>query len=94
MRHEGDSDICHFEGYPSSGLKVVADGEWRTASWSETISGTDLERGETKIGVIGFSLPDTETATSFELCGPTKDARVDYDRFACAPIKAPDRTAG
>ncbi|WKX68685.1 hypothetical protein [Streptomyces sp. XD-27] len=53
-----------------------------------------VERGETKVGVVGFSLPDNENATSFELRGPTKEASMDTDRFACVPVRAPDRTAG
>ncbi|MFJ9417682.1 hypothetical protein ACIRPT_26440 [Streptomyces sp. NPDC101227] len=87
------SDTCYMEAYPSSGLDEVADGAWRNSTWSETIMGTNIERGETKIGVVGFKMPDMENAKSFELCGPTKDAEVDPDRFSCVPVKAPFRKA-
>ncbi|TJZ56827.1 hypothetical protein FCH28_04710 [Streptomyces piniterrae] len=93
----GQSENCYYEAFPSSQLEElekVSDGEWRNATWTESILGTNIERGETKIGVVGFSLPDTEKATSFELCGPTKEAMVDTDRFACVPVKTPDKNAG
>ncbi|MEU9110504.1 hypothetical protein AB0D04_01585 [Streptomyces sp. NPDC048483] len=90
----GQSADCSLEAYPSSQLEEVADGEWRNSTWTETLLGSNVERGESKIGVVGFSVPDTEKATSFELCGPTKDAEVDPDEFACVPVKTPDRTAG
>ncbi len=94
----GESGYCYAEAYPSSSLAELEDvqedagGEWRNYSWSESFLGSNVERGATKIGVGGFSLPDTEKATSFELCGPAKEASVDTDRFACVPIKAPQRT--
>lgn len=94
----GESGYCYAEAYPSSALAELEDvqedagGEWRNYNWSESFLGRDVERGATAIGVVGFSLPDTEKATSFELCGPTKEAMVDTDEFACVPIKAPDRT--
>lgn len=94
----GESGYCFTEAFPSSELAELEDvqedagGKWRNYSWTESFLGSKLERGETKIGVVGFSLPDTEKATSFELCGPTKQAEVDPDKFACVPIKAPART--
>ncbi|MBT2442043.1 hypothetical protein J7E93_18405 [Streptomyces sp. ISL-36] len=94
----GESGYCYGEAYPSSEIVELDDvqedagGDWRSYSWRESFLGRDIERGVTKIGVVGFSLPDTEKATSFELCGPTKEAMVDTDEFACVPIKAPDRT--
>ncbi|GAA4936285.1 hypothetical protein ACFPM3_06370 [Streptomyces coeruleoprunus] len=94
----GESGYCYTEAYPSSALADPEDvqedagGEWRDYSWGETFVGSNVDRGATKVGVVGFSLPDTEKATSFELCGPTREAMVDTDEFACAPIKAPRRT--
>ncbi|MGW2631563.1 hypothetical protein ACWC2K_19825 [Streptomyces chattanoogensis] len=93
----GESGYCFTEAFPSSALVDLEDvqedagGKWRNYSWSESFLGNNVERGSTKIGVVGFSLPDTEKATSFELCGPTKEAEVDTDKFACVPIKAPAR---
>ncbi|MFF4345952.1 hypothetical protein [Streptomyces sp. NPDC001530] len=94
----GESGYCYYEAFPSSELAELEDvqedagGEWRNYSWSESFLGSNVERGATKVGVVGFSLPDTEKATSFELCGPTKEAEVDTDEFACVPVKAPNRT--
>ncbi|MGW2707203.1 hypothetical protein [Streptomyces sp. NPDC001340] len=93
----GQSGYCFYEAYPSSGLvdldDVQADtgNEWPNYSWSETLLGNKAERGETQMGVVGFSLSDTEQATSFELCGHTKDVEVDADKFPCVPIKTPSR---
>ncbi|MFI6770408.1 hypothetical protein [Streptomyces sp. NPDC050355] len=94
----GESGYCYTEAFPSSGLAALDDvqqdasGKWRNYSWSETLLGSNVEQGATKIGVVGFSLPDTEKATSFELCGPTKEAQVDTDEFPCVPIKTPRRS--
>ncbi|MFF8827993.1 hypothetical protein [Streptomyces sp. NPDC015131] len=92
----GESGFCFREAFPSSSLVDLDDaqesGGWRTHSWQTGLLGRDIERGETKMGVVGFSLPDTEKAASFELCGPTKEAQVDTDKFACVPVKTPTRT--
>jgi hypothetical protein len=40
-------------------------------------SGTDLERGATMIGVMGFAIPDTTDAVDgFDLCVPAKEHSV------------------
>lgn len=49
-----------------------------------------IQRGETKIGVVGFSLPDTVDPTAFELCAPTEEHPLDTTAFPCVPVKAPD----
>ncbi|OMI37959.1 hypothetical protein [Streptomyces sparsogenes] len=94
----GESGYCFAEAYPSSELVDLDDvqqdtgGDWRTYGWSESLLGSTVEQGATKVGVVGFSLSDTEKATSFELCGPTKKVEVDTDEFPCVPVKAPSRT--
>jgi hypothetical protein len=95
----GHSDNCYQEAYPSGEVAALDDvqedvgGKWRDYTWTESFLGTDLQRGETGLGVVGFSVPNTEKGKSFELCGPTKEAEVDTDQFACVPLKAPEPTA-
>lgn len=89
---EGEID-CVTESYPRSQLAEVADGEWRNFSWtSMRVMGSTIQRGETKIGVVGFSLPDTVDPTALELCAPTKEHPVDTTAFPCVPVKAPDNS--
>ncbi|WP_179889465.1 hypothetical protein [Streptomyces sp. st115] len=52
--------------------------------------GPTAQRGGTKIGVGGFSLPDTVDPTAFELCAPTKEHSLDTTASPCVPVKAPD----
>ncbi|MGQ4389582.1 hypothetical protein [Streptomyces sp. SAS_270] len=94
----GESGYCFGDAYPSSALADLDDvredagSDWQNYSWSESFLGSDVEQGATKVGVVGFSISDTEKATSFELCGPTKEVEVDTDDFPCVPIKTPDRS--
>ncbi|MFD9561713.1 hypothetical protein [Streptomyces sp. NPDC059994] len=69
-----------------------AGGQCRNYSWTESFLGSMVEQGAAKVGVVGFGVPDTEKATSSEVCGPTKQAEVDTDEFPCVPIKAPSGT--
>ncbi len=55
-----------------------------------TVMGPTAQRGGTKIGVGGFSLPGTVDPTAFELCAPTKEHSLDTTAFPCVPVKAPD----
>ncbi|MFI1227494.1 MULTISPECIES: hypothetical protein [unclassified Streptomyces] len=89
---EGEID-CVTEAYPRSQLAEVADGEWRNFAWTNmSVMGSPLQRGETKIGVFGFSLPDTVDPTGFELCAPTEEHPVDTGAFPCVPVKAPENS--
>ncbi|WP_410663422.1 hypothetical protein [Amycolatopsis sp. lyj-84] len=83
---------CFTEAYPASDLKTkVADKTWRDASWSaDSLMGRDIDRGETVIGVVGFSLEDGADTEGLQLCGPTKGTTVDTDRFPCVPIPKPE----
>jgi hypothetical protein len=77
--------------YPTSRLEElldVADGEWRDATWEAT-GGYPIDKGETMVGVMGFALSDTLTATSFELCTPQKDNYLSEDTFPCIPVPDP-----
>ncbi|WP_037310184.1 hypothetical protein [Amycolatopsis orientalis] len=84
---------CFTEAYPASDLKVkVADKTWREASWSaDSLMGRNLDRGETAIGVVGFSMADGVNTDGLQLCGPTKEIEVDPNRFPCVPIPKPER---
>jgi hypothetical protein len=78
--------------HPASQLEQlldVADGKWRDATWEDTGLGFPMDKGETMVGVLGFALSDTLTATSFELCTPQKDDYLSEDTFPCIPVPDP-----
>lgn len=92
------SGNCFRDAYLKSQLADLqevqqdADGQWRDYAWRNlSVMGTNLSQGSTMLGVVGFSLSDAEKATSFELCGPTKESAVDTDNFACVPVNTPKR---
>ncbi|MFJ7061946.1 hypothetical protein ACK8N7_32970 [Streptomyces griseobrunneus] len=87
---EGEID-CTVEAFPRSQLAQVADGEWRTFAWTDmSVMGSPLQRGETQIGVFGFSVPDAVDPTGFELCAPTRKNPIDSSGFPCVPVKVPE----
>jgi hypothetical protein len=52
--------------------------------------GTDSERGETLIGVAGFSVPDDlDSVGGYRLCAPTKDHPLVSPTSPAFPLKAP-----
>jgi hypothetical protein len=83
---------CYTEAWPASDLRLkIADKTWREASWSsDSLMGKDLDRGETAIGVVGFSMADGTNTDGLQLCGPTNEFEVDVDRFPCVPIPKPE----
>jgi hypothetical protein len=83
---------CFHEAYPASDLKTeVADNTWRDEQWqADSLLGTDLDKGETAVGVVGFAIKDSVDVGSLQLCGPTKQDSVDTARFPCVPIPKPD----
>jgi hypothetical protein len=82
---------CTYPAYPTTQLEEVADGEWRDQEWQDVeIGGTDLERGQTGIGVLAFSVPDDVDAPGgFELCAPTKDTYSFEPDYPCVGIPTP-----
>ncbi|MEV7553628.1 hypothetical protein AB0N89_28775 [Amycolatopsis sp. NPDC089917] len=83
---------CFKEAYPASDLRdEVADNTWRDEKWqADSLMGRDIGKGETKIGVVGFSVTDSEKAEGLQLCGPTKEDSVDTGKFPCVPIPKPE----
>jgi hypothetical protein len=84
---------CYVEGLQGSGLKTLESATWRDYSWQEQkYVGTDLKRGETRFGQVGFQIYDTVQATEFDLCVPSKEYNNHFvrDKYPCTPIKAPD----
>ncbi|MFG3105102.1 hypothetical protein ACGFZL_31930 [Streptomyces sp. NPDC048182] len=95
---EPGSEYCFRDAYPKSQLadlqevQQAAGGQWRGYAWQDSsVMGTKVDQGSTMLGVVGFAVSDTEKATSFELCGPTKESSVDTSNFACVPVKTPER---
>jgi hypothetical protein len=87
---------CYHETQFRSELKEVARSEWLMQSWHDVyVTGTDLERGESKVGVMAFGIPDaSEAMDGFELCAPVKGKDFTSDEFPCIPIKTPDKPRG
>jgi hypothetical protein len=88
-------EYCFATAYPNGKLEVVADGEWRKTSWTKlSVMGTPIPRGATMIGVVGFAIPDTVEADTFELCGPSKERPSGVSTYPCVPVKAPAEPRG
>lgn len=86
-----DTGYCYLEGWLASSLVALEDSDWRNYSWEQQrYTNTDIARGETRIGQVAFLIEDTMTTTEFELCAPSKQYSVEYVRFPCIPVKAPD----
>ncbi|WP_414944653.1 hypothetical protein [Amycolatopsis sp. cmx-11-32] len=83
---------CFREAYPASDLRTdVADNTWRGREWqADSLLGKTIDKGETAIGVVGFTLADNANLDGLQLCGPTKEATVDTGRFPCVPIPKPE----
>lgn len=84
-----DDQSCFREAYPSSSLAKAADGTWREHQWEKvTVMGTNLKKGETMFGVVGFKIEDN-VDTAFKLCAPSKEHRSPVTELPCVPITAP-----
>ncbi|MEV7553627.1 hypothetical protein AB0N89_28770 [Amycolatopsis sp. NPDC089917] len=87
------ADVCYLKASPATGLeKEVADNTWRTRTWlAGGITRTDIEAGDTVIGVVGFHLADdADIPGDMELCGPGKTEFYDDRKFPCVPIPKPE----
>jgi hypothetical protein len=85
---------CYSFGRPGSQLKVLESADWRDQRWDKyEYVRSDIKRGETRIGQVGFLIDDKTQATGFELCVPSKEHNNSFvrDKYPCTPVKAPDR---
>ncbi|QFU92566.1 hypothetical protein YIM_37035 [Amycolatopsis sp. YIM 10] len=88
------SGYCFASGWPGSGLVVLEDDNWREHRWEQqTYTSSDIGRGETRIGQIGFEIDETVQATDFGLCAPTREEFYSPSFFPCTAFKAPDGPA-
>ncbi|MEU6642359.1 hypothetical protein ABZ863_07385 [Saccharomonospora sp. NPDC046836] len=88
-------DFCYVKARPvAEPERDIADNTWRTHTWyaANIISiRTDIEAGETLIGVVGFEIPDDANLVgNVELCGPTKEHWYGSSTFPCVPIPEPE----
>lgn len=91
----GDENYCSYDAYLYSQLvSGIPDGRWRTANWTYSeIHSDDVAAGETRIGVVGFSLPDDAHGT-FQICAPglPEDLHDNYSPIrtpSCIPVPQP-----
>ncbi|OXM44866.1 hypothetical protein [Amycolatopsis alba] len=88
-------ELCYLKASPATGLeKEVADSTWRSRTWlAGSITRTDIEAGDTVIGVVGFHIADDATIEGdMELCGPAKGEFYDDRKFPCVTIPKPEGT--